>query len=713
MKFRLAWVGLIASPFLLQPAGNNSIRGFDTASQSAELNWEQQARAIPDPTRLRNLIQKLSDQPHLAGTPQSKQTAEYILGLLREYGLDAHIETYEALLPTPVSRALEMTAPTAFRAKLEEPAIAEDKNSSDAGMVPSYNAYSGDGDVTAPLVYINYGIPTDYELLAQKGIDVKGKIVISRYGGSWRGLKPLLAYEHGAVGCLIYSDPRDDGYYQGDVYPKGAFRPADGVQRGSVVNLMTQPGDPLSPGWASEPGSKRLALSEATTLMKIPVLPISYADAQPLLSNLNGPVAPEAWRGALPITYHLGPGDTKVHLKVTMDNSTHPLYDVVATIRGTDFPDEWILYGNHHDAWVHGASDPISGAAPLIETGRVFGELLRKGWKPKRTIMLAFWDGEEFGLMGSTEYVEKHAVELTQKLVAYVNSDSSGRGRIAMGGSHTLEAFSEEIARDLNDPVSNKPLLTEYLEHDRTPRGGSATAPRAKTEFHLSPLGSGSDYTPFLQHLGIATMDLGFSGESQGGIYHSNYDDFYWYSHFGDPTFGYSKTLAQVDSTILMRLADAPILPFEFGPFAATLDRYLDEIDKLPNQKRKPDLSSVRAQVAQLAKASAAFETAYGAALPKLASAKIAPLGDVNRILYRTERELTLDPGLPGRTWFRHRIYAPGKFTGYAPKTLPGIREAVEAGQPDEAEQQAKEVVQVLRTFTSQVENATRLLGAL
>jgi len=721
MNFRttlLALAGLSAfltAPLALHPANNDAIRGFDAASQTEELKWEEQARAIPDAARVRAFIEKLSNQAHLAGTPQSKETAEYILGQLREYGLDAHIEQYEALLPTPRSRTLEMTAPVAFRAKLEESAIAGDKNSTDPGMVPTFNAYSGDGDVTADLVYVNYGVPADYDTLKLQGIDVKGKIVIARYGGSWRGIKPKVAYEHGAVGCLIYSDPRDDGYFQGDVYPKGPYRPADGVQRGSVMDMVLYPGDPLSPGWASEPGSKRLPLSEAATLMKIPVIPISYSDALPLLAHLDGPVAPEAWRGALPLTYHLGPGGTKVHLAVTMDNSTHPLYDVIAKIPGSEFPDQWILEGNHHDAWVHGASDPLSGAAPLMETARTLAELTRKGWKPKRTIMLAFWDGEEFGLIGSTEFMEKHLEELAQKLVAYVNSDSNGKGRLGIGGSHTLESFSMEVARDIKDPVSGKTLLEETLNRPRRGRGDApdAEAPPPPGEFRISPLGSGSDYTPFLQHLGIATLDIGFHSENGGGIYHSNYDDFYWYSHFSDTTFVYGRTLAQVDSTVMLRLADAPLLPFQFGRFAATVGRYLDEIEKLPNQKRKVDLAKVRAEVALLAKTSGAFDNAYLKAVPKLASATPAKLAPLNELLFHTERDLTLDPGLPGRPWFRHRIYAPGLYTGYAVKTLPGIREAVEAGKPDEADQQAKQVAQVLRALNDQVEQATKLLATL
>ena len=708
MKFRHLTIAtaVIAAPLLLRPAANDSIRGFDPASQAEEQKWEREQQAVPDAARIGRFIEKYSALPHLAGTPQSQKNAEDILAQLREYGLDAHIERYEALLPTPKERSLEITGPGGFHARLDEPAIESDKNTSDAGMVPTYNAYSGDGDVTAPLVYVNYGVPADYDLLKEKGIDVKGKIVIARYGGSWRGIKPKVAQEHGAVGCLIYSDPRDDGYFQGDVYPKGAYRPADGVQRGSVLDMVLYPGDPLSPGWASEAGSKRLSLAEATTLMKIPVIPISYADAQPLLATLDGPVAPAAWRGALPLTYHMGPGNKNIHLKVAMDNSTHGLHDVIVKIPGSEFPDEWVLIGNHHDAWVHGASDPLSGAGPLMEVARSFSELGRKGWKPKRTIMLAFWDGEEFGLMGSTEFMEKHAEELNKKLVAYINSDSNGKGVLQVGGSHILEAFTEEVARDITDPETNKPLLEMVLNRQKE-RDAKATT------WKITPLGSGSDYTPFIQHLGIASLNMSFGGEGGGGVYHSNYDDFQWYSRFSDGKFVFGRTLAKVNGTALMRLASAPLLPFEFERLAGTVNTYLDEIEKLPGQAKKVDLSAVRKEIVDLRKAGADYNAAYGKSVSRLGSASPAKLTAINRILIDTERDLTLDPGLPNRPWFRHRLYAPGLYTGYDVKTLPGVREAVELARPQEAEEQAKQLAQVIRTLSGHVAQAAKLLSAL
>jgi N-acetylated-alpha-linked acidic dipeptidase len=702
MRFRTAWVALaLAAPLALHPATDDThkadpIRGFGPASEAQEVEWERRARAVPAADRIGEFIKRFSNQPHLAGTLQSKQTAEGILAQLRSFGLDARIERFEGLLPTPKVRILEITAPVALRFKLEEPAISGDPNSSDAGMIPPYNAYSGDGDVTAPLVYANYGLPEDYELLADRGIDVKGKIVIVRYGMSFRGTKPKVANEHGAAGCIIYSDPRDDGYFQGDVYPKGPYRPSQGVQRGSVLDLPLYPGDPLSPGWASEAGSKRLPLSEAQTMMKIPVLPISWADAQSLLTSLTGPVAPESWRGALPITYHLGPGATNVHLKITMDNSTRPVYDVIARIPGSDFPDEWVLDGNHHDAWVHGASDPLSGAASLMETARSLAEMTRGGWKPKRTIMIAFWDAEEFGLIGSTEWMEKHEEELDQKLVAYINADSSGKGRFTVGGSHSLEAFAEEVARDVNDPLTGQPL---------------AGPANRRGNFRIAALGSGSDYTPFLQHLGIAALDIHFA--SQDGVYHSDYDDFNWFSHFSDTTFVFGRALSQVHTTALMRLADSPVLPFEFGRFTSTVRRYADEIDGLPALAKKVDLTAVHNEIARLQKSAADLNTAWIHAAPGVGSAPAGKLAELNRLLFRTERTLTLDPGLPGRPWYRHRIYAPGLYTGYSVKTLPGIREAVEAGRSDEAIQQAAEVVQVLHALNDQIAQATDILNRL
>ncbi|HEV2688221.1 MAG TPA: M28 family metallopeptidase [Bryobacteraceae bacterium] len=685
-------------------AAQEPIRGFPQTQWAAEHELEQKALAMPQASREKIYLERMAKVPHHAGSPASNAVAEYALGLFKEFGLDAHIENFEALIPYPTSRALEMVSPVKFRAALKEPAIAQDSYSSNPTQLPTYNAYSGSGDVTAPLVYVNYGIPEDYAYLAKQGIDVKGKIVIARYGRSWRGTKPKVAAEHGAVGCLIYSDPRDDGYYQGDVYPLGPMRPPDGVQRGSVMDMPVSVGDPLSPGWASEPGSKRLKISEAKVLMTIPVMPISYADATPLLKNLTGPVAPDNWRGALGFTYHIGPGPATAHFKLDFDNSTRPLHDVIAKIPGSTYPDEWIIYGNHHDAWVNGANDPLSGASALLETARTLATLRKQGWQPKRTIVLALWDGEEFGLLGSTEWAEKHQEELARKAVVYINSDSNSKGAIGASGSHTLETFMSEVLRDLKDPVSGKSLLETTRARRNRP-----DAPSEEPQlpgFHLGALGAGSDYVAFLDHLGIASLNLGFGGQNLGGVYHSIYDDPEWFERFADPGFTYGAALSQVTTTTLLRLADAPLLPFEFGEFSKTVNRYVEEIKKLGGTK--VDLQPVATQLAKTDADAKAYEAAL---LGAVSSTDTARLDKANQALYESERSLTSTKGLPGRDWYRHQIYAPGLYTGYGVKTLPGIREAVEGSRWEEANREAQAVAHALEQLNQHIEDATKLLS--
>jgi N-acetylated-alpha-linked acidic dipeptidase len=686
-------------------AAQEPIRGFPEAQWAAQHALEQKALALPQASREKVYLERMAKVPHHAGSPASAAVAEYALGLFKEFGLDAHIENFEAMLPYPTSRTLEMVSPVKFRASLKEPAVAQDQYSSNPTQLPTYNAYSGSGDVTAPLVYVNYGVPEDYEYLAKQGIDVKGKIVIARYGRSWRGTKPKVAYEHGAVGCLIYSDPRDDGYFQGDVYPQGPMRPPDGVQRGSVMDMPVAVGDPLSPGWASEAGSKRLKISEATVLMKIPVMPISYADVTPLLKNLGGPVAPENWRGALGFTYHIGPGPATAHFKLDFDNSTRPLHDVIAMIPGSTYPDEWIIYGNHHDAWVNGANDPLSGAVSLLETARALATLRKQGWQPKRTIVFALWDGEEFGLLGSTEWVEKHQDELARKAVVYMNSDSNSRGTIGASGSHTLETFMSEVLRDLKDPVSGKSLLesTRSLRN----RGDARADEQPPPGFHLGALGAGSDYVAFLDHVGIASLNLGFGGQNLGGVYHSIYDTPDWFEKFADPGFTYGAALSQLTATTLLRLADAPLLPFEFGEFSKTVNRYVEEIKKLGGDK--VDLQPVLTQLAKTDSAAKAYESALVGAV---SSTDTARLGKANQALYESERTLINSKGLPGRDWYRHQIYAPGLYTGYGVKTLPGIREAVEGSRWEEASRETQDVAHALEQLNQRIEEATRLLSA-
>jgi N-acetylated-alpha-linked acidic dipeptidase len=728
MKYLICVCLLAASAPL---AAEEPIRGFPASQWKMEREREARVYGKLDAGRIRQTAQRMSAVPHAAGSPASRAVAEYALAQMREAGLDARIEEFEALLPYPTRRMLEMTAPVPYRARLAEAVIDEDPDSGQSGQLPTFNAYSASGDVTAPIVYVNYGVPEDYQWLSKMGIDVKGRIVLARYGKSWRGTKPKVAAEHGAVGCLIYSDPRDDGYFRDDVYPKGPMRPPSGAQRGSVMDMPLYVGDPLSPGWASERGSRRLGLAEARTIMTIPVLPISYQDAQPLLENLGGKVVPEPWRGALPVTYHAGPGPATVHLAVDFDWTTKPLYNVVATIRGAVEPDQWVIYGNHHDAWVNGASDPVSAAAALLETARGLAELVRGGWRPRRTVMLALWDGEEFGLVGSTEWAEKHGQELRDKAVLYINSDANGKGWLNGGGSATLDRFVREVARDTADPAdSGKSVLeaAEAAERRKKEEREPAERPAAVAEednpagLHLEALGAGSDYVAFLHHIGIASLNLSFSGVGGGGVYHSIYDSWRWYTRFSDGDFKYGKGLAAVMATAIERMADAEVLPFEFGTLAGSVRRYVEEIRKKAGKNAgKLDTRELEAAVKEVESASAAYEAALAPAVKALdggpaganAEARQAALAALNRTIAGSERTLASGAALPGRDWYRYKISAPGMFTGYDAKTLPGIREAVEAGRWEEANREAQSVAAALRAFRGAIGQATAQLQSL
>jgi N-acetylated-alpha-linked acidic dipeptidase len=715
-RLLLALAGLFTlTPPLVGSEHAGAIRGFTSAHVTVEREREQRLQALPVPDNLRDYMRTITAEPHHAGSAGSRKVAEYVLAKFKSWGLNATIEQFEALMPYPTARVVELVEPEKYVAALKEPVVPDDPDSGDPGQLPTFNAYSADGDVTASLVYVNYGTPEDYDQLAKLGIDVKGSIVIARYGRSWRGIKPKVAAEHGAVGCIIYSDPRDDGFFQGDVYEQGAWRPPQGVQRGSVMDMPVYPGDPLSPGWASEPGSRRLDRSAAVTLLKIPVLPISYQDAQPLLKSLKGPVAPEPWRGALPLTYHLGPGPAKVHLKLSFDWQIRPLYNVIARIDGSEFPDQWIIEGNHHDAWVNGASDPTSGNVALMETARSLSELLKSGWKPRRTIIIASWDGEEWGLLGSTEWAEKHRDELSRNAVVYINSDSTGKGWLSMGGSHSLSAFINGVARDVQDPRGSGGSVFDAKRARAIEQAADEPARakiKANRDLPIDALGSGSDYTAFLDFLQVATLDLGFGGDGGGGVYHSIYDSYYWFTHFSDGDFTTSAALSRVTGTALLRLADADVLPFEFTGTAAALGNYVDEIARLPGVGGKLDLGPLRAAIAKLTSAADAYDKALGR-LDRIDTHRAevgSELVKLNQSLYRTERAFRHEAGLPKREWFKHLVYAPGFYTGYGVKTLPGIREAIEQNQWDEARSFVPIVTNAVKAFTSDVDGATALL---
>ncbi|MCC7054407.1 MAG: M28 family peptidase [Gemmatimonadaceae bacterium] len=731
-------------PLLLaaaRPLEDPPIRGFTTASARTQREWETRFRAIPEPARMREAMRRLAARPHHLGSPYGKDNAEWLRDQFASYGWDARIERFDVLFPTPRVRVLEMVAPSRFRARLEEPVLREDPSTSQrAEQLPTYNAYSGEGDVTAPLVYVNYGVPADYELLERRGISVKGAIVIARYGGSWRGIKPKVAYEHGAVGCLIYSDPRDDGYAEGETYPDGPYRPKDGVQRGSVLDMPTYPGDPLTPGVGASPGATRLDRKDAVTIMKIPVLPISYADAQPLLAALTGPVAPPEWRGALPITYRLGPGGARVHLRLEFDWKQTPLYNVIATLKGSTLPDEWVMRGNHHDGWVNGAEDPISGMVAELEEARALGELVKQGWKPKRTIVYMAWDGEEPSLLGSTEWVEEHLADMRAKGVFYLNTDGNGRGVLGAAGSHAMERFVTEVAGEVTDPETNVSVLQR--QRMAGVMGGNADA-RTQRDLRIDALGSGSDFTPFLQFAGVPTLNIGFGGEDGGGIYHSIYDTFTWYTRFSDTSFVYGRALAQVAGMMVMRVASADLLPAEFSGLSGTAKRYLGEVTSLRettakeieelNQRisegffnimadpRRPEKAPVAQAPAphlnfaaiqnatdSLARVAERYERAYGS-LPA-SSATGAALAQVNALLRQTDQVLLIPGGLPKRPWYQHALYAPGYYTGYGVKTMPGVREAIEQKDWKLADEQITKLAAALLRESDLIARAAALL---
>ena len=756
----VAGLGVAAAVGTAEPSG---LFGFSAADGARELALEQRFDGALDPSDLRGWLKTLSAEPNHVGSPHDKANAELVRDLFRQWGWDAQIEEFEVLYPTLKQHTLELVSPTHFVASLTEPPVTGDATSTRTDGLPSYNEYGADGDVTGELVYLNYGMPEDYRALARRGIDVRGKVVITRYGKGWRGLKPKLAQEHGAIACLIYSDPHDDGYAKGDAYPKGGWRPSEAVQRGSVLDMATYPGDPLTPGVGATRDAKRLAVSQARTILKIPVMPISYADAQPLLAALAGPVAPGEWRGSLPITYHMGPGPSRVHLAIASDWGLKPLYDVIARIPGSEAPDEWVVRGNHRDGWVFGAWDPLSGQVAMLAEAKGIGGLLKSGWRPRRTLVYASWDGEEPGLLGSTEWAETHAAELQRKAVLYLNSDTNARGFLHPEGSHSLQHLLNDVARTVNDPetgVSSQArlrarMLVEGYEKDPADDKDVAeeTARVARVaakggDLAISALGSGSDYTPFLQHLGLTTLSIEYKGEEeQDGVYHSNYDSFDHYVRFGDPTFAYGIAEAETVGHTVLRMADAPVLPLQFSGFASTMRDYVDQLHKLVEEKRtrvaeltvlldhndfglaadptravaaparegpvpEVNLATLDAVLTRLQSSAAAYDGAY----TRLASGTIAlttaQRAQLNALLQGMEQRLTDARGLPGRDWYRHFIYAPGVLTGYGVKTLPGVREAIEGNRWDEANRYAAITAEVLGAYCDGIDRATALLSS-
>ncbi len=741
-----ALAGAVALLAIAPAPDQPPMRGFTQASAKTEHEWETRFKAVPDPDSLREYMRLLSAWPHHLGSKRDSANAVWIRDRFRAWGLSADIEVFHVLFPTPRERVVELVAPTRFSARLREPPVPGDPTTAQQSeQLPTYNAYSPDADVTAPLVYVNYGLPADYERLERLGVSVKGAIVIARYGRSWRGIKPKLAAEHGAVGCLMYSDPADDGYHEGDTYPTGPFRPPEGVQRGSVLDMPLFAGDPLTPGVAATDHAKRLDRAHAPTLPTIPVQPLSYADAGPLLAAIGGRTAPEGWAGALPITYHVGPGPARVHLRLRFDWRLVPAYDVIARIPGSAHPDQWVVRGNHHDAWVNGAADPVSGVSALLEEARGYGVLLQQGWRPKRTIVLAAWDGEEPMLLGSTEWVEAHAAELARGAVAYINTDGTGRGRLDADGSPALGRALSEVTREVSDPETGMSVRQRaHAGRIGTAKGAERREARQRADLEVDPMGSGSDYTAFYHHLGIPSLDLGFGGEDDGGVYHSIYDSFHWYTTFGDTAFVYGRALAQTAGALTMRLAGADVLPYEFTALSARVSADLKDVQTLLrttrdslvelnrqlaesvfvalNDPRHPlapppreapppflNLAPLENASARLTAAADRFEAAYAEAMRQDGTGIGGERAEqLNALLLQAERALAPAAGLPRRSWYKQLLAAPGWYTGYAPKSLPGVREAIEARRWTEAEVQAATLARALVAQAELLEQAAR-----
>jgi N-acetylated-alpha-linked acidic dipeptidase len=730
-------------------AASTQLLGYTEQTSATERDWEKKFQEGIVATNIRENDRRLSARPHHVGSPYDKDNAEWMLARFKEWGFDAHIETFDVLFPTPKERVLELLAPTQFRAKLQEPVLSIDPTSNQTSeQLPTYNAYSADGDVTAPLVYVNYGNRDDYEQLDRLGVSVKGAIAIARYGEGWRGIKPKVAAEHGAVGCIIYSDPKEDGFFQGNDYPDGGWRPREGVQRGSVMDT-DYPGDPLTPGVGATPGAKRLAIKDAKTIQKIPVLPISYADALPFLSALRGQVAPQSWRGGLAITYHIGPGPARVHLKVISNWDTKPVNDVIATLHGSTIPDQWVIRGNHHDAWVNGAEDPLAGMAPELEEARMLGDLHKQGWTPKCGVIYCAWDGEEPGLLGSTEWVETHLDDLRKHAVIYLNTDGNERGFLGVGGTQDLQALVSGVARDINDPEKNISVWQRAHLHsilhakDAEERGQI----RKRSDLRVDALGDGSDYTAFQDFAGIPALDMGFGGEDEGDQYHSIYDDFYWYTHFADTDFVYGRTLAQTAGTTIMRIAGSDLLPFDYAPQAEAIAKYETDLEKLLKDKQEEfternleiqegvfsatadphktsiappaeiippfmNFSPMKNSIESLKKSA----ENYSKALTKFKSSgsTISPqsLATVNTDLLAISRLFLNEKGLPGRPWFKNQIYAPGAYTGYGAKPVAAVREYMDEKKWQQADAQIPMVAQVIENIAGGIGKAAADLEA-
>lgn len=708
---------LVSSVASIRAQSSGDLPGFLPPHVAPERALEQKFRGIPDAAHAESDLRYLTSEPHLAGTEASHRVAEWLRDQYQSYGFDARIVSYSAWLPQPRDVELELVKPTHQALATPEAPYAGDPDTSDPRAVRAFNIYSPSGEVTASVVYANYGTPDDYHDLASMGVSVEGKIVLARYGEGYRGVKAKLAEEHKAAGLIIYSDPEDDGYMAGDPYPQGPWRPMSGIQRGSIVYTQLYPGDPLTPGVAALPGAHRLDPSAAADLPRIPTMPINAQDAAVILRSLRGKHVPHGWQGGLPLTYHVGgTREAQVHMKLVMDYAQRPLYDVIATLRGTS-DDQWIILGNHHDAWVFGAADPGSGTAAMLETGRALGELVRSGWKPRRTIVICHWDGEEPGLLGSTEWVEANRAELQTKAVAYINTDVGVSGPdFGASATPSLRALLRDSTRDVADPDTGESVYDAWIENVQNAKEKQASGKHPRLEMveaaakpPVGNLGAGSDFSPFFDYAGVPSIDIGFSGDY--GVYHSIYDDFYWMTHFGDPTFSYHVALAQILGTLALRLDEADLLPFDYAAYASAIQRNVADLAAriAPNPEEAAGMQTVQRASAQLTASAVRAQEA----LRVISDGNLAPenSGEINRALPAVEQALLAPDGLIGRPWFKHTVYAPGLYTGYAAEVFPGLNDSLDRDDPAAFRQEADALAAALLRASAQLDEIARLAG--
>ena len=708
MRIKLVWVILsfCASEVLAQ-----NISGFSSKSAKVQHELETKYLALPKAKNAEAYLFRLTEEPHIAGSAAGKAVAEYIHSKYVEWGLYSKLVEYQVYLTYPETVRVTLLEPDTVQLDLREPSWKFDKDSYDSRAVMPFNAYSPSGDVTGQIVYVNRGLPEDYESLSELGIDVAGKIMLARYGGSFRGVKAKVAEEHAALGLILYSDPADDGYMKGDVYPNGPMRPAQAIQRGSLLYLFNYPGDPLTPGFASVKNAKRIKPEEATNIPTIPTVPIAYAQARRILNSLAGPEVPDNWQGGLPLRYHVGPGPAKINLKLQMDTRVRPIYNVITRIEGSEEPEKMIIIGNHHDAWVYGAVDPNSGTASVMEIGRSLGELLKQGWQPKRTIVLAHWDAEEYGLIGSTEWVEENKAELVKNAVLYINIDAAVSGEnFRIGAVPSLDAFIREVAQAIEDPVTGNSVYERWWADENKEKYKKLNGTLPDTAMtKVGRLGSGSDYSAFLQHAGVPALSMSFGGRY--GVYHSILDNFYWMKNWGDPTFRYHETMAKIGGLMALRFAQADIFPFDYANYADAISKHIDELEKSLREdhpERELSFSDLKEKVMEWQQVCVSLNENIQARLDSLESDE-----RLNDALMKLERSLVSRDGLAGRPWFKHRIYAPGLYTGYAAKPLPGIAEAAEEADWQTAEQEIATLMSLLGQAIETVRTSISRLGAL